>query len=152
MCVLIFTSSPDRYKESFSKGTRGFKDKLLARNSSVKELSKGVQREMGAGIAGVARMMERFDLSSKRTGPTVSKEIHVGSTAHSGETTEDRKSGVFVPNSGVIPGQVEVSCVQVHYLLFISFLLTKLIQISSTTTFYLSFLLIFPFKYIILFR
>lgn len=121
MCVLIFTSSPDRYKESFSKGTRGFKDKLLARNSSVKELSRGVQREMGAGIAGVARMMDRFDLSSKRTGPTDSKEIQ-GNTAQSGETTEDRKSGVFIPNSRVIPGQVEVSCAQVHYLLCISFL------------------------------
>lgn len=32
----------------------------------MKELSKGVQREMNAGIAGVARMIERLDLASKR--------------------------------------------------------------------------------------
>lgn len=60
-----------RYKESISKGTRGLKEKLLARNNSVKELSKGVQREMTAGIAGVARMIERLDLTSKRTGSSV---------------------------------------------------------------------------------
>ncbi|KAF8097646.1 hypothetical protein N665_0284s0013 [Sinapis alba] len=57
-----------RYKESISKSKQGLKEKLLARNSSVKELSKGVQREMNAGIAGVARMMERLDIASKRFG------------------------------------------------------------------------------------
>ncbi|PRQ38744.1 putative transcription factor C2H2 family [Rosa chinensis] len=57
-----------RYKESISKGTRGLKEKLLARNNSVKEMSKGVQREMTAGIAGVARMFERLDLTSKKPG------------------------------------------------------------------------------------
>ncbi|XP_020228761.1 E3 ubiquitin-protein ligase RHF1A isoform X2 [Cajanus cajan] len=51
-----------RCKESISKNTRGLKEKLIARNASVKELSKGVQREMNAGIAGVARMIERLDL------------------------------------------------------------------------------------------
>ncbi|KAG7996306.1 hypothetical protein I3843_01G153200 [Carya illinoinensis] len=60
-----------RYKESISKSTRGFKEKLLARNNSVKELSKGVQREMNAGIAGVARLIERLDLTSKRTGSSI---------------------------------------------------------------------------------
>jgi len=57
-----------RYKESISKSKQGLKEKLLARNNSVKELSKGVQREMNAGIAGVARMIERMDFSSKRFG------------------------------------------------------------------------------------
>ncbi|TKY72132.1 E3 ubiquitin-protein ligase RHF1A [Spatholobus suberectus] len=62
-----FSAASARYKESISKGTRGLKEKLLAHNVSVKELSKGVQREMNAGIAGVARMIERLDLSSKRS-------------------------------------------------------------------------------------
>lgn len=57
----------NRYKESISKSTRGLKEKLLARNVTVKELSKGVQREMNAGIAGVSRMIERLDLASKRS-------------------------------------------------------------------------------------
>ncbi|KAI4317772.1 hypothetical protein L6164_025615 [Bauhinia variegata] len=61
-----FSAASARYKESITKSTRGLKEKLLARNASVKELSKGVQREMNAGIAGVARMIERLDLTSKR--------------------------------------------------------------------------------------
>ncbi|XVE81549.1 hypothetical protein DITRI_Ditri15bG0073800 [Diplodiscus trichospermus] len=61
-----------RYKESISKGTRGLKEKLLARNSSVKELSKGVQHEMSAGIAGVAKMIERLDIATKRPGASLS--------------------------------------------------------------------------------
>lgn len=40
----------------------------MARNTSVKELSREVQREMSAGIAGVAKMIERLDLASKRPG------------------------------------------------------------------------------------
>ncbi|KAK7245831.1 hypothetical protein RIF29_40683 [Crotalaria pallida] len=62
-----FSAASARYKESISKSTRGLKEKLLARNASVKELSKGVQREMNAGIASVARMIERLDLNSKRS-------------------------------------------------------------------------------------
>lgn len=55
-----------RYKESISKSTRDIKEKLIAHNNSVKELSKGVQREMSAGLAGVARMIDRLDLAPKR--------------------------------------------------------------------------------------
>ncbi|EOA19082.1 hypothetical protein CARUB_v10007748mg [Capsella rubella] len=57
-----------KYKDSISKSKQGLKEKLLARNNSVKELSKGVQREMNAGIAGVARMIDRLDFGSKRFG------------------------------------------------------------------------------------
>ncbi|KAE9594665.1 hypothetical protein Lal_00037461 [Lupinus albus] len=60
-----FSAASARYKESISKSTRGLKEKLLAHNSSVKDLSKGVQREMNAGIASVTRMIERLDLTSK---------------------------------------------------------------------------------------
>ncbi|XP_043695453.1 E3 ubiquitin-protein ligase RHF1A-like isoform X2 [Telopea speciosissima] len=54
-----------KYKESISRSTRGFREKLLARNNSVKELSRDVQREVSASVA---RMMERLDPISKRTG------------------------------------------------------------------------------------
>ncbi|OIT40179.1 PREDICTED: E3 ubiquitin-protein ligase RHF1A-like isoform X1 [Nicotiana attenuata] len=63
-----WSAASARYKESISKGTRGFKEKLLSRNTSVKDFGKEVQREMSAGIAGVTRMIERLDLTSKRTG------------------------------------------------------------------------------------
>ncbi|XP_028091113.1 E3 ubiquitin-protein ligase RHF1A-like [Camellia sinensis] len=66
-----FSVASARYKESISKSTRGFKEKLLAHNISVKELGRGVQRERNAGIAGAARMIERLDLPSKRTGISV---------------------------------------------------------------------------------
>ncbi|CAL5337730.1 unnamed protein product [Camellia sinensis] len=48
-----------------------FKEKLLAHNILARELGRGVQREMNAGIASVARMIERLDLPSKRTGISV---------------------------------------------------------------------------------
>lgn len=63
-----FSAASARYKESITKSTRSIKEKLLARNNSVKELSKEVQREVTAGIAGVARMMERLDPTSKNVG------------------------------------------------------------------------------------
>uniref|UniRef100_A0A1J3FVF9 RING-type E3 ubiquitin transferase n=1 Tax=Noccaea caerulescens TaxID=107243 RepID=A0A1J3FVF9_NOCCA len=71
-----------KYKESISKSKQGLKEKLLARNNSVKELSKGVQREMNAGLAGVARMIERFDLASKRFGG--SAHVSTSTTTRSG--------------------------------------------------------------------
>ncbi|KAL4295311.1 hypothetical protein GQ457_12G003180 [Hibiscus cannabinus] len=63
-----WSNASSRYKESISKGTRGLKEKLLARNNSVKELSKGVQRDMSAGVA---KMIERLDISSKRPGASM---------------------------------------------------------------------------------
>ncbi|CAL1396850.1 unnamed protein product [Linum trigynum] len=80
-----------KYKESISKGTQGIKEKLLARNNSVKELSKGVQREMSAGIAGVARMMEKLELSSsKRSSPVGSGETG-SSFCFKGKNVEEDK-------------------------------------------------------------
>ncbi|XP_059452715.1 E3 ubiquitin-protein ligase RHF1A-like [Corylus avellana] len=116
-----------RYKESISKGTRGFKEKLLAHNNSVKELSKGVQREMTAGIAGVARMIERLDLSSKRTGSSVPVSrctVGPSNLSFKGKGVEDKvdaqsldkNSGLIGDDlspdatyiSGAIPGQPEI--------------------------------------------
>nr|GLL46625.1 E3 ubiquitin-protein ligase RHF1A-like isoform X2 [Ipomoea trifida] len=54
------------YNESFSKNTQRFKRKLQANNNSVKELGREVQREMSVSIAGLAKMVERLDLSSNK--------------------------------------------------------------------------------------
>ncbi|XP_068663829.1 uncharacterized protein [Aristolochia californica] len=54
----------NRYKESISKSTKGLKEKLLAHNNSVKEVSKEVHREV---TAGVTRIIERLDPAFKRT-------------------------------------------------------------------------------------
>ncbi|XP_019198308.1 PREDICTED: E3 ubiquitin-protein ligase RHF1A-like isoform X2 [Ipomoea nil] len=56
------------YNESFSKNTQRFKRKLQANNNSVKELGREVQREMSVSIAGLAKMVERLDLSSNKGG------------------------------------------------------------------------------------
>jgi len=46
---------------------------LFARNNAVTELGREVQREVTAGIAGVARMMERrLDPATKNNGMTAS--------------------------------------------------------------------------------
>ncbi|KAG5554753.1 hypothetical protein RHGRI_012343 [Rhododendron griersonianum] len=130
-----FSSASARYKESFSKSTRGLKEKLLARNISVTELGKGVQREMNAGITGVARMFERLDVTTKRTGVPVPLSNSPGRTSNfsdkgkdmqesgitqslnviSGETTDNRSSATppHAHSDGATPGQLEVSVAQV---------------------------------------
>lgn len=125
--------SCNRYKESISKSTRGIKEKLLARNNSVKELTKGVQREMSAGIAGVARMIERLDLTSKRTGASITDSSFTGGTSNFSlkgkgvqeniiAQTLDKKSEEIACNmsldtsshvSDTVPGRLEVPYVQV---------------------------------------
>ncbi|KAI3443350.1 hypothetical protein Pfo_000015 [Paulownia fortunei] len=50
-----------KYKESISKSTRGWKEKLFSRSSSMADIGSEVRREVNAGIATVSRMMERLD-------------------------------------------------------------------------------------------
>lgn len=50
-----------RYKESISKSTRGWKERLFSRNTSMSDLGSEVKREVNAGIATVSRMMERLE-------------------------------------------------------------------------------------------
>ncbi|XP_026426322.1 E3 ubiquitin-protein ligase RHF2A-like isoform X2 [Papaver somniferum] len=50
-----------RYKESISKGTRGWKERLFSRSSSIKDLGSEVTREVNTGLASVSRMMERLE-------------------------------------------------------------------------------------------
>ncbi|KAG6631976.1 hypothetical protein I3843_13G109800 [Carya illinoinensis] len=50
-----------RYKESISKSTKGWREKLFSRNTSMADLGSEVKREVNAGIATVSRMMERLE-------------------------------------------------------------------------------------------
>lgn len=115
-----FSSATARYKESISKGTKGLKEKILARNSSVKELSKGVQREMSAGIAGVARIIERLDLKRSEASASVPGHVVVTSDLSKREKSslEDLLTQSFreapvsldaeLHDMGNIPGRLEV--------------------------------------------
>ncbi|KAF9680777.1 hypothetical protein SADUNF_Sadunf06G0156800 [Salix dunnii] len=50
-----------RYKESISRSTRAWKERLFSRNSSMSDLGPEVQREVNAGMATVSRMMDRLE-------------------------------------------------------------------------------------------
>ncbi|KAI3412459.1 uncharacterized protein J3R85_017273 [Psidium guajava] len=68
-----FNAVSSRCKESISKSTRGWKEKLFSRNTSVVDLGSEVRREVDAGIATVSRMMERLETrDSGRTSSSVS--------------------------------------------------------------------------------
>ncbi|URD87960.1 WD domain, G-beta repeat [Musa troglodytarum] len=55
-----------RYKESIAKSTRGWRERLFSRNSTVADIGSEVRREVNAGIATVSRMMERLDTRETR--------------------------------------------------------------------------------------
>uniref|UniRef100_A0A0E0J3G3 RING-type E3 ubiquitin transferase n=1 Tax=Oryza nivara TaxID=4536 RepID=A0A0E0J3G3_ORYNI len=78
-----------KYKESITKSTRGWKERLFSRNSSVADLGSEVRREVNAGIASVSRMMERLETrgSNGRTsdGPAISTSEVIPSTESSNE-------------------------------------------------------------------
>ncbi|KAH9322617.1 hypothetical protein KI387_017256, partial [Taxus chinensis] len=78
-----------RCKESISKTTRGFRERLWARNASVTDLGREVQRDVTIGIADVARIMEHIDLDGKNRGgiPSVSED-----TERSSGIGPDRRS------------------------------------------------------------
>lgn len=67
-----------RYKESITKSTRGWKERLFSRNSSVSDLGSEVTREVNNGIASVSRMMERLETrgsSRPSDSPTSTSEV-----------------------------------------------------------------------------
>lgn len=55
------SSVSTRYKETITKSTRGWKEKLFSRNSNMADLRSEVRREVNAGIATVSQMMERLE-------------------------------------------------------------------------------------------
>ncbi|XP_074587716.1 E3 ubiquitin-protein ligase RHF2A-like [Curcuma longa] len=50
-----------RYKESIARNTRGWRERLFSRNSSVADIGSEIRREVNIGIATVSRMVERLD-------------------------------------------------------------------------------------------
>ncbi|OVA10792.1 zinc finger protein [Macleaya cordata] len=66
-----------RYKESITKGTRGWKERLFSRNTSIADLGSEVMREVNAGLASVSRMMERLETreNGRETNSSVSNNL-----------------------------------------------------------------------------
>lgn len=56
------SSVSTKYKETITKSTRGWKEKLFSRNNNMADLRSEVRREVNAGLASVSRMMERLEI------------------------------------------------------------------------------------------
>eukprot|EP00262_Sarcandra_glabra_P022085 TRINITY_DN9610_c2_g1_i2.p1 TRINITY_DN9610_c2_g1~~TRINITY_DN9610_c2_g1_i2.p1 ORF type:complete len:379 (+),score=76.17 TRINITY_DN9610_c2_g1_i2:162-1298(+) len=98
-----FNSVSMRYKESISKSTRGWKERLFSRNTSVADLGSEVRREVNAGIASVSRLMERLDTreENKATGASASQGVEGSSDTDDPSdhrTTENITT--ILPNNG----------------------------------------------------
>ncbi|XP_008230583.1 PREDICTED: E3 ubiquitin-protein ligase RHF2A [Prunus mume] len=72
-----FNAVSTRYKESISKSTRGWKERLFSRNAAMADLGSEVKREVNAGFATVSRMMERLETrdDSRINDPCVSNSL-----------------------------------------------------------------------------
>ncbi|XP_031400682.1 E3 ubiquitin-protein ligase RHF2A isoform X2 [Punica granatum] len=66
-----FNAVSTRCKESITKSTRGWKERLFTRNTSMADLSSEVRREVNAGIATVSRMMERLETREGKASSSV---------------------------------------------------------------------------------
>ncbi|KAK9280507.1 hypothetical protein L1049_014199 [Liquidambar formosana] len=87
-----FNAVSMRYKESITKSTRGWKERLFSRNTSMADLGSEVRREVNAGIATVSRMMERLDTRDNNrtsTGP-VSNSLENSSAPDTGKPADIR--------------------------------------------------------------
>ncbi|KAF3966197.1 hypothetical protein CMV_009677 [Castanea mollissima] len=76
-----FNAMSMRYKESISKSTRGWKERLFSRNTSMTDIGSDVPREVNAGIAGVSRMMECLETRENRSDNPASVANHVASAS-----------------------------------------------------------------------
>lgn len=112
----------NRYKESISKSTRGWKERWFSRNSPVTDIGSEVRREVNAGIATVSRMMERLETresgdrsntdlaaagnsegTSSSASGTQNMEQHSGESASNQAHQESHSSDEDVRPSVVVP-------------------------------------------------
>ncbi|KAG7023818.1 E3 ubiquitin-protein ligase RHF2A [Cucurbita argyrosperma subsp. argyrosperma] len=61
-----FNAMSMRYKDSITKSTKGWREKLFSRNTSMSDIGSEVKREVNAGIETVSRMMERLETRDAR--------------------------------------------------------------------------------------
>ncbi|BAT86397.1 E3 ubiquitin-protein [Vigna angularis] len=73
-----FNAVSARYKESISKGARGWKERLFCRSCSMSELgSETWRREMNSDISSVSRLKESLESSENRKAAGTSLSIHM---------------------------------------------------------------------------
>lgn len=96
-----------RYKETISRSTRGWKEKLFSRNTSMADLGSEVRREVNAGIATVSRMMERLETreNTRNTPDSVSNGSEDSSSVSDNNQIEETRE-----NSPLSDATMPASC------------------------------------------
>ncbi|KAL3839385.1 hypothetical protein ACJIZ3_023976 [Penstemon smallii] len=89
-----------KYKESISKSTRGWKEKLFSRSSSMADIGTEVRREVNAGIATVSRMMERLETRDNDRGGHMPPSNNVDSSVNERSNHENRDTPNETPSNG----------------------------------------------------
>ncbi|MED6147978.1 hypothetical protein PIB30_048897 [Stylosanthes scabra] len=85
-----FNALSMRYKDSISKGARGWKERLFCHTSSMPKVGSEARRE--AGIAGVTQLMESQSLQSRATYRTASTSLSNHLEDHpTGEATNQNR-------------------------------------------------------------
>ncbi|KAL7203986.1 hypothetical protein ACSBR2_017114 [Camellia fascicularis] len=108
-----FNSMSMRYKETISKGTRGWRERLFSRsNTSVADIGSEVRREVNAGIASVSRLMEHLETrensradhasaSHNLAGPSVTEQLNQNNVETRHETSRNDSSTASIAASSV---------------------------------------------------
>ncbi|XP_049400811.1 E3 ubiquitin-protein ligase RHF2A-like isoform X3 [Solanum stenotomum] len=76
-----FSSMSMKYKESISKNTRGWKERLFSRSSSMPDAGP-VGRESNAGIASLSHLMERLETRENSRAGSVSAVTNIVDSSH----------------------------------------------------------------------
>lgn len=63
-----FNAMSMRYKETITKSTRGWRDRLFSRNTSMDGLAPETRRDSGSGIANISHMMEHLQATREDEG------------------------------------------------------------------------------------
>ncbi|KAJ1390666.1 Zinc finger, RING-type [Sesbania bispinosa] len=84
-----------RYKESISKGARGWRERLFSRSSSMSEIDAEARREVSTGIASVSRLMESLGTreNNSAVGASLSNHLEDGSMAEVSNQSNVEASG-----------------------------------------------------------
>ncbi|XP_078430819.1 RING-H2 group F2A [Wolffia australiana] len=87
-----FNAASMRYRETISRSTRGWKERLFSRGSTVADqLGSDVRREINNGISTVSRMIDRLDLrEAPQRPPASSSSVDTPSPALTSATDEAR--------------------------------------------------------------
>lgn len=96
----MFNSINFRYKESISKSTKEWKEKLFSRSSSMSDIGSEVKREVNAGLATVSRMMERLESRDNNIADHVPVANSAENSTGTGPSNNSRDTPSDIPLNG----------------------------------------------------